>query len=451
MHEAIPRVLFVIAIAGLAFAYGFITNSKEIFPYQIIREAKIAFDAIRELEEETPRLSSVLFVDKSVRAPTYRALSDKAGGENLFILGNSRTYKKDESGNAFLAWIADRNGNVVHAWKDPGDIWSPLVKHDAVGDTWSAYPIGAYLFPNGDILVSYQAENVFPISMGLAKFDKDSHLLWKSNEYYHHWFSVGPDGSIYVPKTLIGQSPMKVGDRDKTFVCEDERFPYESIAVLDANGVLTREIDLMAAFVNSDLTGVFNSNEANHDVIDTCDPLHLNDVQVLPDEPPFSAGDLLVSFRSLNGFGVLDPKTELFRWFYVGASHHQHSPRYLGNGRVIVFDNYGNPISRGKTRVLAVDVASHQSETLFPREGSQLPETTFFSQSGGHIDVSPARDRMMVSFSLQGLAWEIDVSTGEILWEFVNTHSVAGKPTRLELFVVKYVQAMDFEPNGGQI
>jgi hypothetical protein len=457
MKEAFPRVLFALALMGVAFGYGFVSHWKEIFPYQILRQGHLAFEALLELGDEDLNMVNILFWDESgISGPTYRTLAPNAGSEKLFIVGSSRAYRNGAGGDAYLAWIANRDGNIVHAWKDPGELWSPLVDRDAAGERWESYPVGAHLYPNGDILVSYQAYNTFPISMGLAKFDKDSRLVWKTNGFYHHWFSVAPNGDIYVPNTLVGTSPMQIPEHRKTIVCSDERFPYDSIVVLDSDGNRKKEIDLFAAFVNSGLAGVFNSITSDLEEIHTCDPMHLNDIRILSHEmsaefPEFSPGDLLLSFRSLNGVGVLDPHTGLFKWFHGGASNRQHSPRFYQGNRVLMFDNYGNRSSLGTTRVLAVDVGSGETETIFPRPGTKAPDRTFFSKSGGHLDLTRTGDRMLTTFSRQGFAWEIDTATGDVLWEYVNTHTVDGRPARVDLFLVKYADEPRFELNHGQL
>jgi hypothetical protein len=458
MKEVLPKFLFFIAIMAISFSYGFLSNWAQIFPYQILREAHIAFVALLELyEERDTKLENLAFWDDTgITEPTYRNVSSGAGEENIFILGNDLTYSDQSTGQPLLAWIADRQGNVIHSWEHPGEIWAPLQNRDAVGGLWRSYTIGAHLYPNGDILVSYQGVNVFPISMGLAKFDKDSNLVWKRNGYYHHWFSLGPNGEIFVPSTLIGESPLHLRDREKTILCSDDRFPYDSLTIFDQNGVKIKEIDLLDAIIRSDLAGLLNSNIDELIKIRTCDPLHLNDVQILTADlaeefPSLSAGDLLLSFRSLNGVGVLDPKTEIFKWFYVGALQRQHSPRYYDNNRVLVFDNYGGSKRKGVSRVLSVNVGSGQTEVLFPPHKMPLPSREFFSPTGGHIDIHPSGKRMLVSFSQRGIVWEIDTTTGEILWEFINTHSVNGQPGRVDVYVAKYVDNISFPINNGEL
>jgi hypothetical protein len=179
-------------------------------------------------------------------------------------------------------------------------------------------------------------------------------------------------------------------------------------------------------------------------------------VQILTQEmaaqyPRFKAGDLLVSFRTLNTIGVLDPETELFKWHFDGPSHQQHSPRFLGKNAIVFLDNLGGQISRGTSRIVTVDADSRAFENVFPRRGMVLPGAVFKTKTSGSIDIAPAGDRILVSWTHSGLVWEIDVRSGELLWEFVNTHLVDGRPGRISTYTAKYVPAPTFEMNGGRL
>jgi len=455
MKDAIPKLLIAFSLLTLGFGYGFASAQLKIFPYEDVRDAYVALKALNDLRREDPRMKNVESWDETgLRAPTYRTIQPQAGSEPILILGNERTYPS-ANGASYGAWIADRNGRILHAWKYPGEIWE-LGDRKAVGDFWRSYPVGAHLFPNGDLLVSYQGVGMFPPAMGIAKFDKDSKVLWKNPGLLHHWFSVGPDGEIYIPARKTGTSPMTIPDREKEIVCDQVDFGYDSIEILDANGQKIREIDMLNALVNSDLTGLFNSNQEQPHTVATCDPTHLNDVQILTPEmadqyPRFKAGDLLVSFRTLNTIGVLDPETELFKWHFQGPAHHQHSPRFLGNNRIAILDNLGGQVSRGTSRILAVDVDSWTAENIFPKRGVELPGTAFKTNNAGSIDVSPAGDRILISWTRKGLVWEVDVRTGELLWEYVNTHLVDGRPARISAYTAKYVPQVNFAMNGGRL
>lgn len=455
MKDALPKILFFFAISALIFGYGFVTGTMQIFPYQVIKEARLAFSALRDLDQlDDAKLANWEYWDEPGAVVTYRELSSSAGSEDILFLGNDLTYQRAD-GTSLLAWIADRQGNIKHAWKHPGEIWAPLENRDAFGDSWRSYPVGAYVYGNGDLLVSYQGINTFPIAMGMAKFDKDSNLLWKNDGLYHHWFSVGPNGDIYIPGTKIGESPMQIADRRKRIFCSDTQFPYDTMAILNANGELQKEIDLFEAFDESDLVHVFNSTAADPVTLQSCDPMHLNDAQVLteaqsPEYPNFSAGDLLVSFRSLNGVGILDPADGKFKWFHTGTTQHQHSPRYFRDNKILVFDNYGGKVEEGTSRIVAIEVGTGRAETVFPREDTTVPDREIWSKVAGFIDIHPSNQRILVSFSNQGLLWEIDTNTGEVLWEFVNTHPIDGRPGRVNLLTARYADHLDFLMNGGK-
>lgn len=450
------RLLFFFALIALAFTYGFVSHWQRVFPYQLIREAYVAFNALLELGEDEKQPGVAFYETARIHEKLAKPLTANAGQENIFVLGGKNTFRDEESDTGVLAWITDRDGNVLHAWKHMENLWSPIENRDVIGPTWRSYPFGAHIFPNGDILVSFQGRRVFPIAMGLAKFDKDSNLLWKRNGFYHHSFSVGPEGEIYTPELIIAESPLQIADHEKFITCENGEFTYDALAILDQNGERTKIIDLLDVLIKSDLAGLFNSNRQTHEEIETCDPMHLNDVRILTEDladqfPGFSAGDLLLSFRSLNGVGVLDKETLLFKWFYVGAPHHQHSPRFHKDNWIMIFDNYGGSTSRGISRAILVDVVSENIRTVFPQPDAEFPDRPFHSATAGHIDIEPSRKRMLVSWTHQGLIWEIDIDSGDVLWELINTHRVNDKWGRMSVYTAKYVDEISFPLNYGQL
>jgi hypothetical protein len=60
-------------------------------------------------------------------------------------------------------------------------------------------------------------------------------------------------------------------------------------------------------------------------------------------------------------------------------------------------------------------------------------------------------DRVLASWTRQGLVWEIDVRTGEVLWELTNTHNVDGRAGRISVYTAEYVPSIEFETNGGRL
>lgn len=463
MRPEFEKYLFWFSILALAYTYGFISHSKQIFPYRLIEEARIACEALLEMRQEDTAQSRRQIIEgidfweeSGATGPTVDRLSEQAGSETILVVGSDKANLDLNPENGCFAWLMDRQGSILHAWTSEKKLWRSIPGRAKGKKDWYAYPLGAHLYPNGDILVSFQGENVFPIAVGLAKFDRDSKLLWKNSGFFHHWFSVDERGYIYVPTAQLAESPFGFPDHLQYFECPKKYFNIDSITILDPSGRFIKEIDLFQAFVDSDLAGVFHSSGGHRHRIRTCDPMHLNDIRILtpemaPEFPDFQAGDLLLSFRSLNGIGVLDPQSERFRWFYTGALHNPHSPRFYRDNRILVFDNLGGKISRGISRIVAIDVSLGGSVTLFPKPGAPLPERRFYSKNAGHLDLHPDRRRLLASWTHQGLIWEIDLQQGEVLWEYVNIHPIQGHPARVPVYTARYIPGLDFSLNHGRL
>ena len=48
----------------------------------------------------------------------------------------------------------------------------------------------------------------------------------------------------------------------------------------------------------------------------------------------------------------------------------------------------------------------------------------FFTDISGEIDLDAARERALVSLTMQGRGLEIDLRTGDVLWEYDDVHDV---------------------------
>ncbi len=105
-------------------------------------------------------------------------------------------------GGGTKAILVNMRGETVHQWHVPfHEIWSaPPHLRGEIKDA-SVYFNDGHLYPNGDLAVVIEG----PISVknpsngfGLAKLDKDSHVVWKYAEKCHHDLDVGENGTIYV-------------------------------------------------------------------------------------------------------------------------------------------------------------------------------------------------------------------------------------------------------------
>jgi hypothetical protein len=125
----------------------------------------------------------------------------------------------------------------------------------------------------------------------------------------------------------------------------------------------------------------------------------------------------LVSLRNLNAVGILDRQTRRFKWVSAGAAVGQHSPRFYDRG-VLMVDNRGGDQRLGGTQLVKVDLERGLPQVVFPRPGVALPGLCQ-TVTGGYLDPNRDGNRVLFAVTNSGALWEIDLRTGEVLWEYV--------------------------------
>jgi hypothetical protein len=289
--------------------------------------------------------------------------------------------------------------------------------------------------------------------------------LWKKENLAHHWFTVDANGLIYVPAFSPLDTPYQLGDTNLQLDCAGEVLQEDIILVLNPDGEEVDRISILQSLVDSDYLGIaFQAIHSDRGLplsYNECDPTHLNDVQVISAQdaetsPHLSAGDLLVSLRSNNAVLVISQTTKKIVWGSVGRTVLQHSPRYMGDNTVLVFDNLGGSGVQGGTRIVRIALDTGALTTIYPSP-TDTPMTDALSYNGGYIGLNADRSRALVSLTRQGRTLEIDLATGQLLWEFLNVHDVSDLVTdeagrthaRFATQTVLYFDQVDFELNEG--
>jgi len=425
--ERLSLVLFIVGISFFSYLYGVASSRFGLFPYTIVRDAWLGGKALHEawaneLDRKPP--GSIAFAEPGTMAGG--APSDRPAGPDgdlILMTGGPYMLMSECPELGCLAWIMDRAGTIYHTWPvDRTEPWGEVAQADGFSQIDDVYPEGLHLYDNGDLLVSYHGRDMFPYSVGLAKFDKYGKLLWKNRAFNHHWFEVDENGMIYAPAHEVIDSPLTIQGTNRQIDCEEDKIYEDVILVLSPDGVITRRISVLQSLLDFDYGGLVFLTQ------DACDPLHLNDVRLLTEEdapayPELSAGDMLVSLRNLNTMAVLDGDTARVKWTASGLTLRQHAPRYLGANSILAFDNEGGPVDKGGSRIVKIDLASRDVSTLFPAADTP-PELNFFSKIAGHIDLDASRSRALVSLTMQGRVLEIDLRTGDVLWEYDHIQDV---------------------------
>jgi hypothetical protein len=231
----------------------------------------------------------------------------------------------------------------------------------------------------------------------------------------HHWFTVGPDGTAYVPMHEAVETPLALGTSVHELVCPDGRILIDSVALVDPDGRVLDRINLLDLLLKNGYIGLVTNTAA------PCNPLHLNFVEYIDRNLARAIeggeeGDLLVSLRDINTVLIFSPKTGVIKWIETGRHVGQHSPRLLPDGSLLIFDNVGGDRATGKTRVIRLNTADEGFSVLWPRADATVENLT--SDYAGHISVSDDGGRALVSITVAGDVLELDLASGRVLWRY---------------------------------
>jgi hypothetical protein len=425
------KVFFIASLCLVAFFYGVFTMNSHIFPYQILREAKAAFDAWREVLLARQHYE---FVDQNgASRPTAVSHFDFTD-EDQYILMTGFPYALPSvcPNHGCIAWITNRKGEIVHGWDiDLEALWAELPDHVGIKEDVNFNPMGLHLDEAGNLIAVFHSPSLFPYGVGIAKFNWSGELIWKKANFSHHWFSFAPDGKIYTPAHVLRDGPLPIGNTRFTIECDSGPIYGEKILVLDQNGATLDEIPLMDLLVENGFSALM-VEQGNREL---CDPFHLNYVEYVSANiankvPGLHEGDLVISVKHLNFVAVLDPRSRKIKWSSIGKTILQHSPRLLHDGGILVFDNMGGNKDTGGSRVVRLNYGSDEVKTVYPPASAAL-NTNFWTKDAGHIDPHADGARALVSVKEQGRVLEIDLRDGRVLWELVNTHDLESDATRL--------------------
>lgn len=313
------------------------------------------------------------------------------------------------SAHAPEAYLIDLEGTVLHRWQQPTALADPAGDPSAGAlrnNGWRR----VQLLRNGDLAVVQESSK--PELSGLILLDAASNVRWFCKGLFHHDVEVQPDGTVYA---LSAERLILPRFDKKKEVQEDY------IAIVSAEGVLTRRVSLLKALEQSDFAGVlFQRLKTSGDLF------HANDLEVLDGRladrnPAFRKGNVLVSLRNQSALVVVDLEQQRVVWALSGGMFsEQHEPTLLENGHLLIFDNTGPMQVRGGTyegsRVIEFDPFTQQIFWQYPGKTGQK----FLSRRMGDVQRLPNGNTLVVE-SEGGRALEITPSL-EIVWEFHNPH-----------------------------
>ena len=482
--EHLPLALFVLALAIGLIAYGIAIERYGLFPKSIIddgvKTAQVTAGNLRgqdigEFRHFSSGWSDTLLAD----IPAQRITAHYNGGggstDALLILGGRHQFLDLCPPPGCLAVAIAPSGEIVHAWPfrptaifaanvvDENDYPYELNGFSAERDL---YPFQVEQYPNGDLLVSFLRQRTFPTGGGVARIDGDGYPRWFRGDYSHHRPRL--DGDIaFVPSHTIGDDTLAVpyGDDVFTWRCNG-RISRDALNVLDGDGNLLRQIPVFDILLASSWSSVLiehphGPNPAHYG--NACDPLHLNSVDIVGADADGSAGimpgDIVLSFRDISAFAILDRGTYRIKRLVRGTFFRQHDVTHLSGSIFLMLDNMGGERIGVSSRLLMVDPATGSERTIFPtpRTEDALRKS---SRIQGGIDISRNQQRAIAIFARRGMAVEVRLADGEVLTVYRSLHDVStldqflderlSRAASFSLFDVRYLHPRGAAANDGR-
>lgn len=383
------------------------------------------------------------FVDiapDGVEAHRIKSLTAAALTDPVLVWGGNRQFAEYCPGHAgCLAVEYAGSGEVRHAYPyRPEEIEkAAIASFPYEQPPWFSFQdharvVGIARYSNGDLLVVFYFYHSFPHDGGVARIARDGQPVWYRQDYSHHVPHVTDDDVALVPGTLTGEVSTladSLKEQKIEWRCQrSHKRPVllrDVVRAIDGDGRVLEEFSILDAILKSPYRSLLRyALEDTH----PCDPLHLNSVHRLGEDAlgpnGIGPGDIVVSLRNLNAFGILDRDSHRLKKLVRGGFLQQHHVTHLAGSTFLMFDNRGTDGVHGPSRLLMVDVVNGTATTIFPNDAT--PERLrLVSIMSGTAFASPDRLRAIVAFNTKGKAVEVRLADGAVLTEFTSLHDVS--------------------------
>ena len=401
-------VAFTAGLLAFAFVGGMAVGRLGLFPYPILNAA---WDAASDWRANWRAYAGI--------RPKYLQPTDRTEG-GVTIHDPARAFAgytlvATYMGDHYDAYLLDMDGQVVHRWDASARrLFPESAIAQSAGGTAVLDIHGVHLYENGDLVVSLGGQ-------GAAKLDRCGRVVWRIAQETHHHVEPLPDGGVIIPDRVkraeVAPDRPKIGLGPSGFYYDDR------ILHVDASGRVVSEKSVIDILWQSGWASVLLSGPDLAKTVETEDPVHLNDVELLTPElaaafPLFEPGDLMLSLKHSNTILVVDPDDWQVRWSMTGPMLMQHDPDFLPNGNILVYDNRvtGPKPLLGNTRLIEVSPTSRTVVRVHEGTGDQA----FYASERGEQQVLPNGNILLVA-PFGGRLVEIAADSNyEVVWEWVN-------------------------------
>lgn len=327
-------------------------------------------------------------------------------------------------------YLIDMEGNIVHTWKSktgPG--------------------LYAELLPNGNLLRGtrppYKHCGIPGTAGGVEEIDWNGKVVWKykmasKNQVQHHCFFRMPNGNTLIlgweriaNEVMIakGRDPQTVPKNVKSKGIKHSDFWLDFVEEVNRDGQVVWEwhvIDHVGTGPDQlDPNFILPMNVGA--IYATSDWSHFNSVEYVAE-----TDQVLMNSRNLSEIYLVNKKTGKieYRWgnkaaygqgkkasWYDSGDHilsGSHDARWLGDGRVSIFDNGSERPEGHRSRVIVVNTKTDEIEW----EYRSWDTSSFSSHRQGAAQPLP-NGNWFVTSSNSGHVFEV-TEKGKIVWDFVN-------------------------------
>jgi len=311
------------------------------------------------------------------------------------------------------AHLIDMNGHEVHRWFVSKNQAMPAIDGPStLFGLLEPQVEGGYLYPNGDLILNYEVRSLDFPGAPLVKVDKDSHIIWTRAIQSHHAIQIVGDKIYALTGPVMEPAPPK---------------PGENVRVLDSNGRTLSSHSIGEAMANTKNMRLLDELSLNP----SFDPFHSNSLDVLTEQtarfiPGSKPGNVLLSLRSLDMLVVMDLERDTIVWALRGSWRWQHDAKILPNGHILLFDNKGGLMKRGRSRVLEID--PNTAGIVWSYDGKENDPLDSGENRGGAQRLP--NGNTLINEANAGRLLEV-TPDGSIVWEYVNPFQAEERGKRI--------------------
>lgn len=385
------------------------------------------------------RLKSFLILLVTVMIVTFalsaEALEYLTGPTGVLRYDKSKAYDGytliSPSVNCNTTYLLDMEGNIVHQW-----------------DCEYAPGLYAELLPNGNLLRGGRIKEI-PVGIGgvagiVQEITWDGKVIWEfafnnKTQIQHHCFKRLPNGNTLVlgwekksakEAKAKGRDPRSIPSKpiEGKGVYTDSFWPDFCVEVNKTGKIVWEWHAWDHIGTGPDQLDInFHLPEPVGSMYPNFDWTHFNTVDYIPE-----TDQIILNSRNFSEFYLINHKTGKieYRWgnpsshgkgvrpsWYndgsqrVFGSHHAH---YIGNGKILLFDNGSERPQGNRSRVVIVDIKSGKEDWSYEAKDAN----SFFSYRQGAAQMLP-NGNVMITSSNHGHLIEVTADK-KIAWEFVS-------------------------------